>query len=330
MKIGVLYNLVEQVVRGSPEDAVSDNAVLDSVDLVREALKDGNEVIPIRISREILIDLPALEIDVVFNLCEGFEGNVKAEAWIPAYLDLLGIPYTGSGCSVLANCLDKWRTKDLLTANGLPTPGYQLFRYQNTKLSSSLRFPLIAKPSGEDASVGIGPSSVVYCKADLYSLVDELLIKYKQPVLVEEYIDGRELNIAVLGNRPRRRVLPVSEITFDLPAGHPRIVTYEAKWVAESQAYKGTRGVCPAKLPDLVLDHIEHLAVEAVNVMGCRDYSRVDIRLDGDEPWIIEVNPNPDIGPGSGFQRSAKAAGMTPEALTQKIFDMALERKGGG
>ena len=328
MKVGILYNLVDHIERGFEKDVLSDNEIVETVKHVQEALWNVHEIMPIRVGPELFNILEKTSFDIVFNLCEGLDGNVKGEAWIPAFLDILGIPYTGSDSFTLALCLDKGKTKDILVANNIPTPRYQVFTYITQKISTSLRFPLIVKPVHEDASVGITPDSVVNDESQLMQRVGHILDSYRQPALVEEYIEGRELNVAVIGNSDYISVFPISEILFECDEDTPRVVDYEAKWINDSEMYGRTKGVCPATLPDEVERKIEKYAVKVYKLMGCRDYARIDFRLRDDIPYVLEVNPNPGIDVDSGFVRSAVASGLNYGELIKNILNAAVERTG--
>ena len=194
-------------------------------------------------------------------------------------------------------------------------------------MQDGMSFPLIVKPANEDASVGIDDSSVVYSLPDLRKRVRFIHTEYDQPALAEEYIDGRELNVAILGNRPPL-ALPISEIDFSgLTDGMHKIVSYEAKWMHGTVAYEGTNGVCPAILPAQLEARLKETAVRAYTLIGCRDYARVDFRLTKDGvPYVLEVNPNPDISDDAGFARSARAQGYSFAEIVGKIVESALER----
>jgi D-alanine-D-alanine ligase len=224
-------------------------------------------------------------------------------------------------------CLNKMRTKQILVANGVVTPKYQVFSSASQHLNPELRFPLFVKPVQEDASVGITNESHVNNKLELLKRVEYVTTHYNQPALVEEYIDGREINVAVMGNGPKAEPLPVSEILFDLKDG-PNIVNYDAKWVEDSPAYKGTVGICPADLPSNVEAAVKKAALDTYRIMGCHDYARVDFRLREGIPYVLEVNPNPGINRDSGFPRSCAKAGFEYEEMIERILRFALERYG--
>jgi D-alanine-D-alanine ligase len=266
--------------------------------------------------------------DLIFNLVECVENESLQEMNIAGLYDLLKIPYTGAGPLALGTALHKPRVKEILRAHGISTPEYQVFRLADKlTLKEGMTFPLIVKPSHEDGSVGISDASIVYNLADLRKRIHHVHREFDQPVLVEQYIDGREMNVAILGNKPPQ-VLPVSEIDFSgLHAGMHRIVSYEAKWLHGTVAYEGTRGVCPTKLPPGKDVELKRTALECFHLIGCRDYARVDFRLTPEgEAYVLEVNPNPDISDEAGFARSARAAGLSFPDTIGRIVESALER----
>ena len=266
--------------------------------------------------------------DLIFNLCESVGNDATHEMHVAGIYELMGIPYTGSNAFTLGIALNKVLVKEILYCNGLPTPRFQLFKSPvRITLDESMAYPLIVKPSREDASIGIEPSSIVSNMGELRKRVRYVIEEYDQPALVEEYIDGRELNVAIMGNR-KPVVFPISEIDMStLPKRYPRIITYNAKWMKGTEEYEHTKGVCPALLPPALETQLKEMAMEAYRLLGCRDYARVDFRLSKDhQPYILEVNPNPDISDDAGFARSAGASGYGFEELVGKIVECALER----
>ncbi len=266
--------------------------------------------------------------DLIYNLCESI-GNVSIhEMHAVGIYELMGIPYTGSDPLTLGTALTKVRVKEILSYHGLPTPRFQIFKSPvKIALDEHLRLPLIVKPSMEDASIGIETASVVCNLNELKKRVRHVIEQFDQPALVEEYVDGRELNVAILGNR-KPIVFPISEIDMStLPKQYHRIITYNAKWMKGTEEYEHTRGICPALLPPPLEATIKEMALRAYGILGCRDYARIDFRLSKDhQPTILEVNPNPDISDEAGFARSAKAYGYSFEQLIGKIVECALER----
>ncbi|MBI2417986.1 MAG: ATP-grasp domain-containing protein [Ignavibacteriales bacterium] len=270
--------------------------------------------------------LRSLKPDVIFNLVESIEGNTEFEAYHEGLYELMQVRYTGNIPVCTANCLNKFRAKQLLKAYGLPVPGAAVW---NTGMKpehcmKGLQFPVITKLLTEDASIGISEQSVVHDMEALETQCAFLAEHFHQPVLIEEYIEGREFNIAVLG----KQVLPVSEICFDgLPENFPKIVTYEGKWMEDSVYYRHTVPQCPANITVELREKLQALARHAYEVMQCRDYARIDVRTDKhDAPYVIEVNPNPDLSSDAGFARAAKAAGLSYSQLLKTIVDFARER----
>jgi D-alanine-D-alanine ligase len=266
--------------------------------------------------------------DLVFNLVESVENESAQEMNIAGVYELLKVPFTGAGPLALGIALQKHRVKEILTYHGITTPAFQVFpQGEKVLLRRSMKFPLIVKPSHEDASVGIDDRSVVYNQADLRARVHFIWSEYLQPAIVEQYIEGRELNVAILGNAPAV-VLPISEIDFSgLTDDMHKIVSYEAKWMEGTIAYKGTNGLCPAKLTKAQEARVKAIALKCYQLIGCRDYARVDFRLTkSGVPYVLEVNPNPDISDDAGFARSARAYGLTFPQIIGKIVEAALER----
>ncbi|MCX7798348.1 MAG: ATP-grasp domain-containing protein [Melioribacter sp.] len=265
--------------------------------------------------------------DVIVNFVESVEGNSNFESYIAGIYELLNIPYTGNTSTCLATCLNKAYTKQILKSYGIKTPAFYLAKVNEFPKQKELKlnFPVITKLAREDASIGISEYSVIHNVDSLYERLKYLYSLYNQEVIIEEYIDGRELNVAILGNR----VLPISEICFDgLPENLPKIITYEAKWSPESVYYKHTVPKCPATIEEPLKKKIEKLALKAYEALECRDYARIDIRLSKNNvPYVIEVNPNPDISPDAGFIRSAAASGINYEDVLFKLIDFALQRQ---
>ncbi len=265
--------------------------------------------------------------DIILNFIESVNGISTYEYCMAGLFELLKVEFTGNQPQCLGNCLNKWRTKDILKANHINTPRALVINKPGVieRKDFILKFPVIAKLLTEDASIGISEYSVVKNFDELMNHINFLVKTYKQDIIAEEYIDGRELNVAILG----KRVLPISEIKFDgLPEELPKIVTYDGKWIADSVYYENTKPKCPADLDVRTKKRIEDVALKAFDTLGCRDYARVDIRLDKNGiPFVIEVNPNPDISSDSGFARAAKADGLSHHELLFTITKFALNRK---
>jgi D-alanine-D-alanine ligase len=265
--------------------------------------------------------------DVIYNFVESVEGIASYEWCIAGLFELLGFEYTGCNPASLGNCLNKSRAKNILTSRGIKTPQHITLKPNSrfTKKDITINYPAIIKLLSEDASIGISEYSVVNNYTELCKQFNFLTETYRQDVIIEEYIAGRELNVAVLGEK----VLPISEIDFKgLPKGLPSIVTYDGKWIGGSVYYKHTKPVCPVELNEKIKNKIIKIAIDAFEALSCRDYARIDVRLDKKNvPYVIEVNPNPDISTDSGFTRAAAAAGISHKELLNTIANFALSRK---
>lgn len=322
--------LGKEVGNENDDNDLSEREFLKQIDSIKKILSkkySSVETLPINSDvRSAIRKIAHYSPDAIFNFVESIEGNSNYESYIAGVFDLLRIQYTGNSAITLGNCLVKSRTKQILQSHGVRTPIHFLASVNQFPLKNEfkLKFPVILKLAREDASIGISEFSVVRNFDEMNLRLEYLFNSFKQEVIIEEYIDGRELNVAILGNE----ILPISEITFDtLPDGLPKIVTYEAKWSEDSVYFKSTIPKCPAQLNPSLEEKIKHMAYSAYDAMECRDYARVDIRLNSKNvPYVIEVNPNPDISPDTGFVRSAKAAGIGYEELLYKISTFALKR----
>ena len=329
-KVAIIYNEPAEGRYSRVGEEKAELGVLDSVKAVHRALGDlGYSVARVPLSpplEKTRQTLKGLQVDLIFNLFEGFVDSPEAEAIIADTLAELGIPYTGCPAAILALALDKARTKALLIANGIRTPKYQVLT-PGTAASFQMNFPCIVKPAGEDASHGISADSVVNDAAALLRQVITISQLYGGRALVEEYVDGREFNITVLGTK-ELDVLPISEIVFLLPPGLPRILTFEAKWEPKSPYFDNTKPICPADIGSELKDEIADIARQTFRLLGGSGYIRLDLRTnDKGEPYVIEVNPNPDISPGTGAARQSKASGMTYSQFMDKIIQLAMERE---
>jgi D-alanine-D-alanine ligase len=267
-----------------------------------------------------------LDPDCAFNLCESLAGDARLETAVPLILELLGIPCTGSPPEALSHALYKDGVKRKLEQSGVPTPRARVMGSPDAPCD--LPFPLIVKPVREDGSAGITSRSVVYDESQLRDVVAEVVGTFHQPCLVEEFIPGRELNVALFGF-PTARVLPLQEIDFaQLPDHEPKIVSYAAKWEEGSVADRGTRPVLHPQLPPGVAARVRRVAVEAFRAVGMRDYGRVDVRLSlGGVPYVVDVNPNCDLSRHAGMARAAAAVGIDYASLAKLLVRYALRRR---
>jgi D-alanine-D-alanine ligase len=339
-KILICYNSpvsIFPIYNGKPAEESSDSKDLSehsfasNMEDIENRLKEFfNEVKSLPIDKNVhrtINEITTYNPDAIVNFVESVEGITYYEYCIAGLYELLGYQYTGNVPQTLGNCLDKKRAKEILYSNGIRTPRAITLSpgEKFTKKDVNLTYPLILKLIDEDASIGISENSVVNNYKELKKQFTFLTQMYKKSLIVEEYIVGRELNCAVLGGNP----LPISEIDFTgLPEGLPKIVTYDGKWIEGSTYYNHTKPVCPANIDSGTKKKVEELAVTAYNVLGCRDYARVDVRLSKDgTPYVIEVNPNPDVSSDSGFARAAAASGKSYNELLFTITSFALQRK---
>jgi D-alanine-D-alanine ligase len=313
--------------------------VLEEIDAIVDAVRaGGHEVTIVNIHddfRTIIKSIDEFHPDAIVNLVEFYGDDVAYEAHIPGLYELMGIAYTGSRPSALATCLRKHRTKALLAQAGLPTAPYIVVdpRNPDPPEDHGLSFPLIVKPAQEDASSGIDLGAVVNDQPELEARVAMVLRDHDMAVLIEEYIDGRELHCAILGNDPPV-ALPLYEMVFQERTGAdgkalPKIVTFRAKWDPHSRDFFDVDGHCPVDdLDPEIIKGIQDVAVRSAQIVGVRDYARVDMRIDpvtGD-PFVLEVNPNPDLAEHGAFMQCAIASGRTFTSTINEIVSMALDR----
>jgi len=302
----------------------------DIHEIVGALQKEGFDVFSfnIRDSFENLVKaLTERRPNVIFNLVESHLDSSLSEMMVTGIYEMLGIPYTGSPPLTLGICQRKGLSKKILRANKIPTPPFKLVTDGRSLLRHGLHYPLIVKPTWEDGSIGIENESVVFSLKELKQQVEHILDEFHQPVILEKFIDGRELSISIIGAEDLV-VLPISEVDFSsMPDSLNPILTYQAKWEPKHVAYHRTIPVCPARLSKKIERRIEEVALKAYRIMGCRDYARIDIRLDRkNNPFVLEVNPNPHLAEGMGFMRSAEAYGLSFGQTLGKIVEFALSR----
>jgi D-alanine-D-alanine ligase len=330
MRVALVYNEPQQLHSDVVGEEKSALAVLEAVEAVYQALLELDfdvAAVPLLPPLEQAeSELRGLDTDLVFNLFEGFCDYPETEAVIPEILSKMGIPFTGCPAPVLKLALDKAKTKLTLTAAGIKTPDFQLLNPRTLDMFR-LGYPCIVKPRCDDASNGLSVESVVHDFLALERQVSRTCDSHSGNALVSEFLPGREFNATVIGNS-ELTPLPVSEIVYSLPPGMPEILTFDAKWEDDSIYFEGTKPVCPAEIDDEEQHHIVETITKVYRLLGCRGYARVDMRLDQEgELNVIEVNPNPDISPGTGAARQAAAAGMTYAQFIEKIVRLALDRE---
>jgi D-alanine-D-alanine ligase len=349
MRIAIVYNEPEPstpqehwLARSSSEGTVvaetftdaSEYGVLQETELIEGFLREGGHETMLYAAADpggLMEFLVRERPDLIFNCCETFRGNAALEMNIAAIFELLEIPFTGSSALTLGVALNKSVAKALFLAHGVPTPPWAVISpQQGLEDAGRLGFPVIVKPLNEDASIGIDTHSIVEAQRELIERVRFVWDEFRQPSLVEEFIDGRELNVAVLAAAPGRfMTLPISEILFrDFPGLTHHILTYEAKWMVDSPYYSSTMPRCPAELSPGLADQVRGIALNAAAAVQLRDYGRIDFRIRASDNavFVLEANPNPDITFDSGFVRAAQASGRTHARVIREIVDRAWER----
>ena len=362
MKIALVYNgVTRDMLLQGPLDRTAEFDGPHTVATLREALAiHGHVVTLIEANAEAYERLRTSGVDLVFNVAEGMRGADR-ESQIPAMLEMLGVPYTGSGPLSLALCLHKGKAKEILSYHRIPTPAFQVLQHLHEPLSEALMFPLIVKLLHEGSSMGLSYDSIVDTSQALVARATYLMQTYAQPVLVEQFIDGREFTVPILGNTPAR-TLPVIEVLFQGPrnitlfqpdddvihmlaqvhqqrlasplafrlsANQERALVYTEDGGVLEIPVALTRSVCPADIPVTLAAVLQDTALRAFHALECRDWCRVDMRVGADGiPQVLELNPIAGLDPVCWFPRSARAAGIDYPTLIQTILEIACQRYG--
>jgi D-alanine-D-alanine ligase len=348
LRVAVLANIKVNAPHweGMPKDRWADLDSEKTVNALVEAIRSGgyeSEFLEGNVS--LLDEVRKYQPDICFNLCEGYYGDSR-EAQVPAILEMLRIPYTGSRVMTLALALDKPMTKRILHYHELPTPAFQVFERADELLQDDLNFPLFAKPSSEGTGMGVSAKSVVQNETELREQVDYIIRKYQQTALVEDFIDGREVTVGIVGNLegPVAQRLPDDLDAARIQAGLHFFPPMEVdlKPYLESDAVYSNRlkseipeeltYLCPAPLTEDQLVELNWLAAAVFRVIGAKDVSRIDFRLDMHDNWkpyILEINPLPGLSPGiSDIVIEAAAEGISHTELVHMILNAALKRYG--
>ncbi len=305
----------------------------ETIQAVIAELAERHTVTPIEANEEAFQKLLAVQPEIVFNIAEGLRGPSR-EAQIPALLELLGIPYTGSDTLTLGICLDKSRAKEILSYYKIPTAPFVVLSSLEEFGNATALLPAVVKPLYEGSSKGILNSSVVCTQADLRREVKRVLTDYEEPALVERFLPGREFTVALLGNGSSLQVFPVVELRLDkLPQGVNPIYSYEAKWVWDQSDHPIEMYDCPARIDRRLEGRIKEICVDAFRVLRVRDWCRIDLRLDeSGEPNILELNPLPGILPNpddhSCFPMAARKAGLNYQQMLNAVLESAAQRYG--
>jgi D-alanine-D-alanine ligase len=334
LTIVVLY---DRVLMDEEEEAASEKSpvvrTLDKKEVeeeVAEALtKLGHEPVLYELDGTLksLLGLARAECDLVFNLAESFADDDTADFKIAGYLELIGKKYTGTGTHGLMLAQDKAVAKKIFAFHGIHTPVFAKSFRGRLDFSHDLQFPVIVKPAREDGSIGIEFSAVVSTIKELMERMDWLHAHFNSPVLIEEYIDGREMYVGVIGN-DKPEALPVIELDLSkLPEGTPRIAAAEVKWGKGTKAYRDTKSAVATDLPEEAVSALQQTAMAAYQALELRDYGRVDMRLQPDgRVQVIEVNPNPWLSSRAEFAMAARKSGRTYSQLVEEIVELAQAR----
>ncbi len=313
------------------QDTFAEWDTWETINALRDALSIYHNVTLIEANEDAFEKFRQLRPDIVFNIAEGVFG-VSREAQIPAMLDMLQIPYTGSDALTLAICLDKSRTKEILSYYRIPNAKFFVADNVGEIRENHFSYPLIVKPISEGSSKGIFSSSFVTNPEELVNEVDRINAEYNQSALIEEFLPGREFTVAILGNGKEARTLPIIEIRYDkYPDGVKPLYSYEAKWILDTKDSEFEVFDCPANLERSLEEKIIKACMETYKVLKCRDWSRIDVRLDKTgEPNIIEINPLPGIMPdpreNSSYPKAARAAGMTYDEMINSVLFAGCQR----
>lgn len=309
---------------GSPKEPITEYHVTEALRTL------GHEVSVVGAVDEIGIVISRLteqKPDIVFNLTEQFGGDRRMDKNLAALLELLDIPFTGAGASGLLLSRDKRLCKQLLSLHKIRVPGFVSFApKQKIRVPKTIAYPLVVKPAFEDSSEGIANASLVYDEQALQERAQFIHKQWQQPAIVEEYIEGRELYVCILGNK-KLTVFPIRECFFEHEANdRPVLLTYRLKWDAEyRKKWKITFGF--AELEQSIQDSIHRFCKRAYRVLLMRDYGRIDLRLTPDNRLIVlEANPNPDIAYGEEVAEAAEKAGISYKQLIDRILHTALRR----
>jgi D-alanine-D-alanine ligase len=337
LTIAFTYNLKPKVLPRNHRDAefYAEFDTPETINGIKEAIEaNGYNVIMVEAGEDAFDKFRnhREQIDLVFNFAEAVSNGLDREAHVPAMLEMLKIPYTGPSPLSAALILNKARAKEIWQCHGVPTAPFQVFYSADEKLKRGLNFPLIVKPIREGSSAGIRNKSVVYNEQELKSRVKEILMQFRQPAIAEKFLSGREFTVSLLGNDDKIDVLPIAEVNFkSFPEGVNKIDSYEAKWIWDDPKNPIEAIFCPAKIEPGLKKKIISAAKKAFLTLECKDWARVDIRLDEhDKPYVLELNCPvgllPDPKENSRMPRAAREMGMDFSHLLGRIIKIALER----
>jgi D-alanine-D-alanine ligase len=339
LKVTILYNTFEgyeeypgaDIEAAAAENGKKKRKKKTDIEAITDALASlGHEPSTFAVDGrpQTLTALSRSSADLYFNLVESYAGDDTMEMHFAAFLDLVGKKYTGAGPHGSCLAMDKTVAKKLIKYHDLDTPYSVVMNKGRVEHAQDIRFPVIVKPASEDASKGINAASVVNSLKDLFERIAYVHDEFDSPALIEEYIEGREIYAAILGN-DRPEALPLIELDLSkLPDGMPRIAGYEVKFDTTTEAYKKTKSAPAKDMDDELVARIHETALTAFRVLKLRDYGRVDLRVtDTGKIYVIEANPNPWLDPAAEFTMAAKESGRSYKQLIGEIMELALARK---
>jgi len=326
-RVGIAYNLKHEK-EGEPEDEQAEYDSISTIRTIAGAIeKTGCKAVFIEAREDFPEKIKKADVDFVFNIAEG-KGGRGREAQVPSILNLYSIPYTGSDETTLCIALDKGIAKKIVKSRGIKTPVFFIWKNNKTDIPSRLRFPVIIKPVSEGSSKGILGTMLATNRNELKKLLAEKWARYRQPLMAEEYINGREFTVGIIGNGKEKRVFRPMEIIIS-PDANPdgsRIYSFHAKTNYE----RYVKYECPARLEQELEEKIIRVSEQIYDVLECRDFARIDLILDeGGNPYFIEINPLPGLAPGySDYVMLAENNGVEYDELIRLILNSALKRCG--
>jgi len=328
MLIGFAYDLKDdiEVSQSANDDELEEYDSAETVDLIASGIEaNGHTVIRLGGGRRFLESVMTKKVELVFNISEGRGSFRSREAQVPSVLEMLNIPYTGSDPQCLAICLDKSLTKKIVRLAGITTPQWRIVNSEQELVSriwEGISFPTIVKPASDGSSKGIRLNSIAHNAEDAARAAVELLSRYQQPVMIEEYIEGPEVTVGVVGNTPPQ-IMGTMGITMKGSGRPPQIYSLEIK----RDYLNNVDYTCPASLPEKVISKLNDYSIRAFETLGCRDFARLDFRIGASGiPHFIEINPLPGLGNHSDLVIMATRTGWTYEQLIGSILNAAIER----
>jgi D-alanine-D-alanine ligase len=324
-KVGLTYDLKTDYIfkEGDPPDKNAEFDHPNTIDVISDAIESAGHIVH-RIGNihNLIEQISSLDVDIVFNICEGTEGRNR-ESQVPMMLELKGIPYVGADALSQGLTLDKILAKNILRANGIPTPGYIQIKNPLNMNGAALSFPLIVKPRFEGSSKGLNNDSVVKDRKSLLRQAKRIIDTYNQPALAEEFISGQEFTVAVIGNN-KPKAMPVVQIEID-----GKLQLDELFYTFPLIHSDAIRYICPARISKRMQKRLQHLAIETYLVTECRDFGRVDIRVDKDKnPFVLEINPLPSLSTEDVFGVLGKYLKVGYNRMILDVLEAGLKRYG--